>query len=123
MRVRIGYFEDFRDASTLLLDGDAAGFEQLAREVRDLAKEGAGPLALHSLPFIEVHHDVTVSAARSRRDLGVSTLGPRAFTWRLSAAGWEDVAALLEALVQSSGHHYLDDRVDTTVMASRGEYS
>jgi len=124
MRVRLGFFESFKSADTLLMAGDAAGLDGLARELQRLADGGAASIAVHALPFVAGHHGVRLFADRGPCDLGVSQQAPMCFRWALSFAAWTDLVPLFEPLVQdqASGHQYLDERATVRVMVSRGEY-
>lgn len=121
--VRLGFFEAFLGADTLLLDGDEEGFRLLVNRLRLLIRPDAAPIALEALPVVKSSQQLRVSATRSGRDLGAAAVGEAAFTWQLTPAGWEDVAEKLETLTTSAqGHQYLDEIGRITVMASRGEY-
>jgi hypothetical protein len=123
--VRIGYFQDFKSSDTLLLEADADGLRALAETFRSLAAGTLNRLALHGLPFVEVHHGVQLTATRSNRDRGTRhTDGGTAFLWERDATGWEDAAEKLDVLTQcEAGHHYLDADGDQVVVeVSKGEY-
>jgi hypothetical protein len=121
--VRLGFFDAFLGADTLLFDGDAEGFRFLVDRLRQLIRTGAAPIALEALPVVKSSQQLRVSATQSGLDVGAAAVGEGAFTWQLSQAGWEDVADKLETLTTSShGHQYLDESGRITVMASRGEY-
>ncbi len=123
--VRIGYFEDFKSSDTLLLEADAEGLRALAETFRSLAAGTLDRLALHELPFVQVHHGVQLIATRSNHDRGTrrSDAG-NAFLWERDADGWQDAAEKLDVLTQcDGGHHYLDADDDQVVVEiSRGEY-
>ncbi len=68
--VRIGYFEDFKSSDTLLLEAEAEGLRALAETFRSLAAGTLDRLALHELPFVQVHHGVQLIATRSNHDRG-----------------------------------------------------
>ena len=120
--VHIGFFRDFKSSNTVLIEGDSNGLRLLADTFRHLAKT-VGPVAIHELPFVEVHHGIRIAATVSKRDNGASINGLDV-SWERSADGWQDAADKLDALESATaGHQYLDTGSDqVTVMASIGEY-
>ena len=123
--VRIGYFEDFKSSNTLLLEGDADGLGALAEMLRSLAAGTLDGLALHDLPFVEIHHGVHLTATRSSHDRGTRRADAgNAFLWERTPGGWQDAAEKLDVLTQhEEGHHYLDaDEDQVVVQVSKGEY-
>ena len=123
--VRIGYFEDFKSNNTLLLEADAEGLRALAETLRSLATGILDCLAIHDLPFVEVHHKVQLTATLSTHDRGTRRVGAgNIFFWERTSDGWQDVAEKLDVLTQcEAGHHYLDaDEDQVVVQVSRGEY-
>jgi hypothetical protein len=122
--LRIGYFEDFK-SNTLLLEADADGLRALAELFRSLAAGTLDNLALHTLPFVELHHGVLLTATRSALDLVTRRAHPgRSFLWEGTADGWLDAAEKLDVLTQcEEGHHYLaGDEDQIVVQVSKGEY-
>ena len=69
--VRIGYFENFKGASTILVCGDGDGLQRLADILRLLEDPNAEPVSLHRLPFVEVQGGVSLIAYAVDRELGV----------------------------------------------------
>jgi hypothetical protein len=123
--MRIGYFEAFKSSQTLLVEASAEELRTFAELFRSLAAGTLGQLAVHDLPFVEVHHGVPLTASRGARDRGARrTDVGNTFAWERTADGWEDVAEKLDVLAQHpEGHHYLDtDEDDVVVQVSRGEY-
>ena len=49
MSVRIGYFENFKSANTILVSGDEDGLQGLAVVLRTLEDPNARPVELHLL--------------------------------------------------------------------------
>jgi len=125
LRIRIGYFEDFKSSDTLLLETDAEGLRTLAEMFRSLARGTLEGVAVHDLPFVEVHHGVQLTATRGASDLGIrrADVG-NVFLWERTANGWEEAAEKVDVLAQHrEGHHYLDtDEDQVVVQVSRGEY-
>jgi hypothetical protein len=122
-RVRIGYFEGFKDGDTVLIDGDNEGLGELARMLTVLIAGNPDALAIHSLPFVEAANGVQVHAHRVRRDLGMQRAA-NGFLWRHTSRAWAGVVEQILG-VQEHGkcHQYLDaPSNDVTVMVSSGEY-
>ena len=123
--VRIGYFEGFKSSNTLLLEADADGLRALSETFRSLAAGTLTAVALHELPFIEVHHGGGLVATRSARDRGIRRADvENVFLWERTAEGWQDSAEQVDVLTQCAhGHHYLDAEDDQVVVeVSRAEY-
>ena len=121
-RIRLGFFESFKGADTLLLDGDAEGFVQLAKRLHEFAASQEESLALHELPFVDARGGIRLVAKKADRDVGVTCARSSEFVWGCSNAGWEDAADLVVVLSERRGHQYLDERRFVRVMASRDEY-
>ncbi len=122
--VHIGFFKDFKESDTLLIEGDSEGLRSLALAIRKLAtSRNIEVVAIQDLPFVEVHHGLQVLAYRVSGDDGARFQHAGVLAWRRSAAGWQQVADKIDALCEpTAGHHYLDDLSDVTVQASTGEY-
>lgn len=124
-RVRLGYFEDFKMNHTLLLEADAAGLRALVATFRALASGRVAGVALHHLPFVEVHHGVQLTAVRGSRNRGARRASIRnVFGWERTKDGWHDLAEKLDLLVgQKDGHYYVEEPEDDVVIqVSKGEY-
>jgi hypothetical protein len=74
-QVRVGFFQDFKSSDTLLIDGDSDGLRSLSRTFRQLATIGTTQVALHELPFVEIHHSLQIHASRSARSAGAAIKG------------------------------------------------
>jgi hypothetical protein len=126
MYARIGYFEGFKGANTILVCGDDEGLQQLAYHLRTLEDATAEPVNLHSLPFVHVQGDVALTAHPANRELGVCRAGATLnFAWRHSEEGWLESAEQIEAIVRGSGGHCVLGETatgDAIVMISKGEY-
>ncbi len=61
-RVRLGYFENFKGANTILLCGDGDGLQRLADLLRPLEDANAEPVNLHVLSFVQVYGGVSLTA-------------------------------------------------------------
>jgi hypothetical protein len=64
--VRLGYFEDFGGHDTVLIDGDAEGLNELARQLLVLISGERDVVSLHSLACVSPAKQVEVSAHRAR---------------------------------------------------------
>lgn len=126
MYVRIGYFEYFKGADTILVCGDEEGLERFAEYLRDLEDENAASLNLHMLPFVQVYGGLSLIAYPVDRELGIRRAGSASnFVRRHSQDGWLETAEKIEVVAGSSGGHcYLGETAtgDAVVMASKGEY-
>lgn len=123
--LHMGFFKNFKASDTLLLEDDAAALGRLAAALRSLAQGDCESLALHKLPFVEVHHGVEVTAEHADGDNGIRcTDRSNAFVWQRNEAGWHDAAKKVKVLIRSpGGHHYLDAEADeVTVEVSKGEF-
>lgn len=120
--IRVGFFEDFKGADTLLIDVDADGLRGLVAWLREVMSSDRKVL-LSACPGVTLQAGLRVEAFRSRDDAGLSRTAPRAFVWQRSEDGWTDIVELLTPLEAGAGHQYLDGpRDDVQVMASIGEY-
>ena len=126
MYVRIGYFEKFKGANTILVCGDAQGLHRLADHLRPLEDANAEPVNLHLLPFVQVHGGVSLTACPVDQELGIRRVGSASsFAWHHSEEGWLESAEKIEAVARGSGAHcYLGATPagDAVAMVSKGEY-
>jgi hypothetical protein len=122
-QVRVGFFENFKSGDTLLLDGDSEGLRSLAGTLRELSTVDHLQVALHELPFVEVHHGLRIYASRSGRSCGATNQGEGEIAWTCPASAWETAADKVAQLSEGgSGHQYLVEGPQITVMASSAEY-
>ncbi len=123
----IGYFEDFKGANTILVCGDGEGLHRLADLLRTLEDPNADPVNPHSLPFVQVHGGVQLTAYAVSRELGVCRIGSGpCFAWHDSEEAWLESAEKIEVVARGSGGHcYLGEAPagDAVLMVSKGEYS
>jgi hypothetical protein len=120
--IRVGFFEEFKGADTLLIDVDAEGLRGLIAWLRDVISSGRRVL-LSDCPGVSFKPGLQVEALTGRDDTGLLKTGQRAFVWRRSEEGWTDIVEKLGAMGAGAGHQYLDGpRDDVQVMASFGEY-
>lgn len=125
-RLHLGYFENLKEANTILVCGDGDGLQRLADHLRALQDPNGEPVNLHSLPFVEVHGEVSLVAYPVDRELGVRRIGSASsFAWHHSQEGWLESAEKIEVVAQGSGGHcYLGATAagDAVVLVSKGEY-
>ena len=61
--LRLGYFENFESAdAVVLISGDAESLGFLADLLRSLEDVNSAPVAVHTLPFVDAHHRVELTA-------------------------------------------------------------
>jgi hypothetical protein len=124
--VRLGYFEDFKGASTILVCGDGDGPQRLADHLRPLEDTNAEPANLHLLPFVQVYGGVFLTAYPVGRELGVRRVGSAAcFELHHFQEGWLESAEKIEVVARGNGGHcYLGESPasDAIVMVSKSEY-
>jgi hypothetical protein len=122
--IRIGHFNNFKGADTLLIDVDAAGLAWLSEVIASVGGTGQA-VRLDQCSEVAVAGGVEVTVERSPQDIGLTSTGRHQFVWRRSLAGWGEVADTLK-VIQNAGtpcHQYLDGPADQLpVMASMGEY-
>ena len=120
--IRIGFFEDFKSADTLLIDVDRDGLHALIAWLRD-AMESGQRTTISDCPGSVVQAGLHIDLLRSRDDVGILRTAEGAFVWQRSEDGWADIVELLAALKSGAGHQYLDGpRDEIQAMASIGEY-
>jgi hypothetical protein len=125
MHLHLAYFENFKDANTILICGDGDGLQLLADHLRSLEDPNAEPVNLHLLPLVQAQGGVSLSAYPVDRELGVRQIGPFSFDWHHSQEGWLESAEKIEVVARGSGCHcYLGEGPagDAVVMVSKGEY-
>lgn len=126
MYVRLGYFEDFKGASTILVCGGGDGLQRLADHLPPLEDPNTEPVNLHLLPFVQAFGGVSLTAYPVDRELGVRRIGSVAcFEWHHFQEGWLESAEKIEVIARgNAGHCYLGESPasDAIVMVSKGEY-
>ena len=88
--IRVGLFEDFKGADTLLIDVDAAGLLDLIAWLRDVISSGRRVL-LSDCPGVSLQSGLQVEAFPGRDDTGLLKTGDAAFVWQRSEEGWSDI--------------------------------
>jgi len=120
--IRVGFFEDFKGADTLLIDVDAEGLRGLIAWLRDVMSSDRRVL-LSACPGATLQSTLRVDVFRSPDDIGLVRAAEGTLVWQRSEDGWTDVVEKLTAMETGAGHQYLDGpRDDMQVMASIGEY-
>jgi hypothetical protein len=126
MHIRLGYFENFKGADTILVCGDEDGLQWLADNLRTLEDSNAKPVNLHLLPFAQVCQGVQLTANPVDREFGVRRIGAEpSFSWHHSEEGWLESAEKIEVVARGShGHCYLGETAagEARVMVSKDEY-
>ena len=95
--IRVGFFEDFKGADTLLIDVDADGLRGLIAWLRDVMSSDRRVL-LSACPGVTLQSTPRVDVFRSPEDIGLVKAAERAFVWQRSEDGWTDVVEKLAAM-------------------------
>ena len=120
--IRVGFFDDFKGADTLLIDVDVEGLHALIAWLRDVIWSGR-KVVLSDCSGVTFQSGLRVEVVSSPEDTGLVRTGEMAFVWQRSEDGWTDVVEKLAAMDTGACHQYLDGpRDDRQVMASIGEY-
>ena len=120
--IRVGFFEDFKSADTLLIDVDRDGLHSLIAWLRG-AISSDQKTTISDCPGSVVQAGLRVELLRGRDDTGILRTAEGAFVWQRSEDGWTDILELLAAMEAGACHQYLDGPRDgVQVMASIGEY-
>ncbi len=120
--IRIGHFDNFNDADTLLIEVDDAGLESFIALCQFV--EHAGRSRLEDCAGAVAYGGISVFAECSSEDIGLIASNDDAFIWRRSPAGWADVVEKLRAMRNTAAcHQYLDAPTDRLqVMVAKGEF-
>ena len=120
--IRVGFFEDFKGADTLLIDLDHEGLQALIAWLHVIRSSGL-KTAISSCPQSVVQSGLQVELLRAMDDLGIVRNAATEFIWQRSEEGWAEVIDKLAAMGTGACHQYLDGPRDAVqVMASIGEY-
>jgi hypothetical protein len=126
--LRFGIFNNFKGCDTILLWGDAIGFERLQAIFQEFASGARHSVALQEMTWAEavrgarLHIELRSRWATANIDLAAATV-----TWRCSVEEFSDNAEQLATLISPScagGHQYLDYQENPAlqIIASKGEY-
>lgn len=120
--IRIGFFEDFKGADTLLIDVDRDGLHALIEWLQEALSSGR-KAAISDCAGSAVQPGLHVALLRAADDTGLVRTAGTEFVWQRSAEGWAEVVDKLSAMKSGACHQYLDGpRDDVHVIASIGEY-
>ena len=120
--IRIGFFEDFKGADTLLLDVDHEGLKALIAWLQTATFSGSG-IAIRQCPGALVQSGLHINLSRAPTDRGLVRTAGTEFVWQRSEEGWAEVLVKLAAMDSGACHQYLEGPSDDVqVMASIGEY-
>jgi hypothetical protein len=121
--IRVGFFEDFKGADTLLIDVDREGLSTLIAWFQTTASS-ARKIAINHLPGAVVQSGLHVDLSCVPEERGLVRTSGTEFVWQRSAEGWAEIIDKLAAMESGACHQYLDGSSDDVqVMASIGEYS
>jgi hypothetical protein len=121
--IRVGFFEDFKSADTLLIDVDVEGLRALTAWLQTAAASSAWMIALDDCPGVVVQSGLSVVLSCAPTHRGLVRTADTAFVWQRSEEGWADVIDKLAAMDKGACHQYLEGPTDDVrVMASIGEY-
>lgn len=120
--IRVGLFDDFKGANTLLIAVDREGLQHLIEWLRE-AISSERHADFGDCPGIRVQSRLLIRVIRGSKDIGLSRVAETEFVWQRSDEGWLEVIEKLENMDAGDGHQYLDGpRDDVRAMASIGEY-
>jgi hypothetical protein len=120
--IRIGFFEDFKGADTLLLDVDRDGLHSLIAWLRMDMSSGRNT-TIGDCPATVIQSGLHVEVLGAADDAGLVRTSGGHFAWRRSEDGWANIIDKLAAMETGGCHQYLDGPQDgVQVMASIGEY-
>jgi hypothetical protein len=120
--IRVGFFEDFKGADTLLIGVDHEGLRDLLTWLREVTSSGRKAW-LNECPGVSLRSGLRVELVRAPNDGGLLKMAATEFVWRRSEEGWLEIIAKLEVMEAGACHQYLDGpRDDVQPMASIGEY-
>src|SRR5215475_7787067 len=120
MTLHLGYFENFKDADTVLLSCDPLEVAPLRGVLADVMAKGS-PFAIHDLAVVPAGNPARLilcpAAAKFRR-------AGDEFIWRLNHVEFASVDSKLEVLEHvRAAHQYFNlEHSDVRLMISVGEY-
>lgn len=120
--IRVGFFEDFKGADTLLIDVDREGLRDLIAWLRDVMSSGRKSW-LSDCPGVSLQSGLCVELECVLHDAGLLKTAETEFVWRRSQDGWMEIVEKLDVMEGGACHQYLDGPRDAVQsMASIGEY-
>jgi hypothetical protein len=127
MNITLGFFSDFKEPNTILLDGDNKNLNELATILFTLENPKTPIVHIHRLSFVTPVGDITLSAFPVGKEYGirrVNKLQPH-FTWELSEEGWLEAGEkILNVANSNDGHAWIESQGanDAVILVSLGEY-
>ena len=120
--IRVGFFEGFKSANTLLIDVDGDGLRAPIAWLQTAAFSGRR-IALDDCPGAVVQSGLSVALSRAPIHRGLVRTAETEFVWQRSEEGWADVIDKLAAMESGACHQYLEGPThNVQIMASIGEY-
>jgi len=101
--IRVGFFEDFKGADTVLIDVDGEGLRGLVAWLRDVMSSDRKAV-LSACPGVTLKSTLRVDVFKSPEDIGLVRAAERVFVWQRSEDGWTDVVEKLAAMETGAGH-------------------
>ncbi|MFN0315074.1 MAG: hypothetical protein ACKVQA_08555 [Burkholderiales bacterium] len=120
--LRLGFFEDFKGADTVLLSGSVLGIRNLVGRIRAFAASSEQELPIHEFAAVSAHQPAKLFVVRTPRTSGGA--GNASFAWVCPPLEIEDVLGMLSAIAERGlGHHYFDLLAsEVQLIVSVGEY-
>lgn len=120
--IRVGFFEDFKGADTLLIDVDHEGLRGLIAWLREVMSSERKAW-FSDCPGVSLQSRLRVEVLRVLDDIGLLRMAETEFVRRRSEDGWMEIIEKLDVMEAGACHQHLDGpRDDVQVMASIGEY-
>ena len=95
--IRVGFFENFKSADTLLLDVDHEGLKALIAWLQTATSSGR-ETAISQCPGALVQSGLRVNLSRASADRGLVRTAGTEFVWQRSEEGWAEVLDKLAAM-------------------------
>ena len=120
--IRVGYFDDFKGAPTLLIEVDDEGVGALISLLTPLERSDVS-VALGQCPGLLLYGGLSVVADSAGESDAVVALNDRHFVWRHSRAAWAEVIESLRAM-RGAGpcHQFAGSLGAVDVVVAQGEY-
>lgn len=113
--LKIGLFQNFKGADTVLIDGTPSDIEDLSKSLAEVVVSKA--VAVHEVAAVAPRYPVALFAA-------TASPGTRGLWWKCSSEEIETIQGKLGPLTQGGkGHQYFDlEGTNIQLMISVGEY-
>jgi hypothetical protein len=120
--IRVGLFENFKGADTVLIDMDREGLRTVVAWLQATMLSG-GRTAIRDCPGSVIQPGLHVDLVSAKDHTGLLRVEGMTFVWRQSEEGWTEAAEKLAAMQIGACHQYLESpQNNTQVIASIGEY-